>query len=96
MRARPSSRTTAAAPATRCTAAGATAKVGPDLDKLPAEAQKAGQPVEDFIRESIVDPNAYIEPGYPQERDAGDVRVAPKQQLDDARPYLVDSSKSSK
>ncbi len=46
--------------------AGATKKIGPDLDKLPAEAQRAGRPLEQFIRESIVDPNAYVEPGYPK------------------------------
>ncbi len=48
------------------TAAGSTAKIGPGLDKLPAEAQKAGQPLEQFVRTSIVDPNAYIEPGFPK------------------------------
>jgi cytochrome c oxidase subunit II len=46
--------------------AGATKKIGPDLDKLPAEAQRAGRPLEQFIRDSIVNPNAYVEPGYPQ------------------------------
>ena len=48
------------------TAAGTTGKVGPDLDKLPAEAQQAGQPLASFIHTSIVDPNAYIQPGYPK------------------------------
>src|SRR6185437_9824531 len=32
-------------------AAGATAKVGPDLDKLPQYAQAAGKPLPDFVRE---------------------------------------------
>jgi cytochrome c oxidase subunit II len=44
--------------------AGANQKIGPDLDKLPEEAQRAGQPLQQFIRQSIVDPNAYVEPGY--------------------------------
>src|SRR5439155_2959137 len=44
------------------TPAGASKKIGPDLDKLPAEAQRAGKPLERFIRESIVDPDAYVEP----------------------------------
>jgi cytochrome c oxidase subunit II len=44
--------------------AGATAKVGPDLDKLREEAQRAGKPLEQFIRESIQNPNAYVEPGF--------------------------------
>jgi mono/diheme cytochrome c family protein len=45
-------------------AAGATGKVGPDLDDLTAEAAKAGEPLEAFIKESIVSPSAYIAPGY--------------------------------
>ena len=44
--------------------ANATGKVGPDLDKLPEYARQAGQPLEEFIRESIVKPDAYIEPGF--------------------------------
>ena len=45
-------------------AAGANGKVGPDLDKLPQEAQRAGKQLQQFIRESIVNPNAYVEPGF--------------------------------
>jgi mono/diheme cytochrome c family protein len=45
-------------------AAGATGKIGPDLDDLTAEAAKAGEPLEAFIKESIVNPGAYIAPGY--------------------------------
>jgi cytochrome c551/c552 len=39
--------------------------VGPDLDKLPEYAKTAGQPLEDFVKTSIVDPGAYVAPGYP-------------------------------
>jgi len=46
------------------TPAGSKGTVGPDLDKLPEFAKTAGQPLEDFIHESIVDPEAYIEKGY--------------------------------
>lgn len=46
--------------------AGSNGKVGPDLDKLASYAQAAGKPLEDFIRESVVDPNAYTEKGFPQ------------------------------
>ncbi len=42
----------------------ATQTVGPDLDKLPDFARAAGKPLDEFIRESIVDPNAYVEKGY--------------------------------
>ncbi len=47
-------------------AAGSSGKVGPDLDKLAAYAKQAGQPLDTFARESIVNPNAYIQPGYPK------------------------------
>ncbi|HEX7082625.1 MAG TPA: cytochrome c oxidase subunit II [Gaiellaceae bacterium] len=46
--------------------AGAAGKVGPDLDDLQASAAKAGRGSEaQFVKESIIDPNAYIAPGYP-------------------------------
>jgi cytochrome c oxidase subunit 2 len=47
-------------------AAAAHGTIGPDLDKLKAEAARAGKPLAPFIRESIVSPNAYIEPGFPR------------------------------
>jgi cytochrome c oxidase subunit 2 len=46
------------------TAAAATGKIGPDLNSLSGEAAKAGEPLEAFIKESIVSPSAYIAPGY--------------------------------
>jgi cytochrome c oxidase subunit II len=73
------------------TAAGATAKVGPDLDKLPQYAQTAGKPLEDFISESITDPNAYTEKGYP--KNVMPPFNLPKAQLDALVQYLVQSSK---
>jgi cytochrome c oxidase subunit 2 len=47
-------------------AAGSHATTGPDLDKLAAEAERAGVPLEKFTEDSITHPNAYIEPGYPK------------------------------
>jgi cytochrome c oxidase subunit 2 len=44
--------------------AGSTAQVGPDLDNLAADAKKAGKPLEDYTKESIRDPSAYVVPGY--------------------------------
>ena len=44
--------------------AGATATVGPDLDKLPQYAKTAKKPLDAFVHESIVKPSAYIEKGY--------------------------------
>ena len=45
--------------------AGSTGKQGPSLDKLPELAERAGEPLDTFIRESIVNPDAYLERGYP-------------------------------
>ena len=45
-------------------AAGAAGKVGPDLDKLAQEAAGAKQPLDQFVRISITDPNGYVAPGY--------------------------------
>jgi len=46
--------------------AGATGNVGPDLDNLQAAAAKANRgPLATFVEESIVDPAAYLAPGYP-------------------------------
>jgi cytochrome c551/c552 len=46
-------------------AAGTSATVGPDLDSAPAkDAKSAGMPLAAFVKQSIVDPNAYIAPGF--------------------------------
>jgi cytochrome c oxidase subunit 2 len=73
--------------------AGATAKVGPDLDKLAEEAQRAGKPLEEFIRESIVNPNAYVEPGYPKGLMPGTYAGLPQAQLDALVQFLAAGSK---
>jgi cytochrome c551/c552 len=50
------------------TPAGPDAKgnIGPDLDKLAAYAKQAKQPLKPFVHESIVDPNKYVQPGFPK------------------------------
>ncbi|HYX83441.1 MAG TPA: cytochrome c oxidase subunit II [Gaiellales bacterium] len=73
--------------------AGATAKVGPDLDKLPAEAQRAGKPLDGFIRESIVNPNAYVEPGFQPGIMPTTFNTLPKDQLDALVKFLAGGSK---
>jgi len=73
-------------------AAGATATVGPDLDKLPQYAQTAGQPLDQFIRTSITDPNAYVQPGFPKNV-MPPFASLPKAQLDALVQYLIQSSK---
>jgi cytochrome c oxidase subunit 2 len=46
--------------------AGTTGKVGPDLDNLAADAQKANQgSVEEYTAASIKNPSAYTVPGFP-------------------------------
>jgi cytochrome c551/c552 len=45
--------------------AGSKATVGPDLDKLATYAKQAKQPLAAFTHESIVNPNAYVQKGYP-------------------------------
>jgi cytochrome c551/c552 len=39
--------------------------IGPDLDKLQQYAQQAKQPLKAFVTKSIVNPEAYVQPGYP-------------------------------
>ena len=78
-------------------AAGTSATVGPDLDQLPAEAQRANQPLDKFVEQSIVDPNGYVEHGFPK-------GVMPqtfgsslsKTQIAALVQYLIQSSKGAK
>ncbi len=44
--------------------AGSTGKIGPDLDNLAADAKTAGKPLAAYVKESIVDPDAYVVPGF--------------------------------
>jgi cytochrome c oxidase subunit 2 len=44
--------------------AGSDGQVGPKLDDLSGAAQKAGESVGDYVRQSIVDPNAVVVSGY--------------------------------
>ncbi len=75
------------------TPAGAKGTVGPDLDKLPEEAQRAGKPLEQFIRESIVNPNTYVEPGFPKGIMPSNFGSLPKPQLDALVTFLAGSKK---
>jgi cytochrome c oxidase subunit 2 len=71
--------------------AGAKGAVGPDLDKLPDFARQAGQPLEQFIRESIVNPDAYVESGYQKGVMPGTFASLPKAQLEALVKYLEGS-----
>lgn len=46
------------------TPAGTDAEIGPSLDGVAAAAAKAGKPVADYVKESIVDPGASLTEGY--------------------------------
>ena len=77
-------------------AANATGTIGPDLDKLVSYAKQAHQPLESFVRESIVNPNAYIQPGYPKDvmpQNFG--QLLTKEQLDSLVTFLVQSAQQS-
>ena len=76
------------------TAAGSNGTIGPDLDKLKSYAQKAGMPLDQFIRESIVKPNAYVEKGYPPGVMPQNFGKLPKSTLDALVAFLAASAKS--
>jgi cytochrome c oxidase subunit II len=68
--------------------AGAAGTVGPDLDRLADYARKAGKPLDEFVRTSIVDPSAYIEKGFPNVMPQNFASL-PKPQLDALVQYLT-------
>jgi cytochrome c551/c552 len=39
---------------------------GPELNDLQMLAEGAGQPLDEFVRSSITQPNAYVEQGFPE------------------------------
>lgn len=73
--------------------AGSKGNVGPDLDTLAAAAQKAGKPLDEFVRESIVQPSAYVAPGYPDNVMPKTYGQLPKPSVDALVQYLTQSSK---
>ena len=75
-------------------AAGSHGTIGPDLDKLQAEATRAGKPLAAFIHESIVSPNAYIEPRYPRSvMPQNFAHLLTKTQISSLVQFLVASAK---
>jgi cytochrome c551/c552 len=44
----------------------ASGTIGPDLDKLPEYAKAAHQPLAQFVSDSIVNPDKYVEKGFPK------------------------------
>jgi mono/diheme cytochrome c family protein len=74
-------------------AAGASGKVGPDLDKLPQWATEAKQPLQTFVSDSITDPSKYVQPGFPDNVMPHTYKALPKSQLDALVQFLIQSSK---
>src|SRR5438094_8853911 len=76
------------------TPAGTKGTIGPDLDKLAADAQKANQGLlEDYTKTSITDPNAYVVPGFAQGIMPGTYGQSLKpQQLADLVAFLTQKS----
>jgi cytochrome c oxidase subunit 2 len=74
--------------------ANSTGKVGPDLDDLKASAAKANRgPLDKFVEESIVDPGAYIAPGYPDAMPHIFKEAIPPDQLQQLVQYLSQGAK---
>jgi cytochrome c oxidase subunit II len=69
--------------------AGSTGELGPSLDRLQEQADDAGRPLEEFVRESIVNPDAYVEPGFSEDVMPETFADLPEQQLDALVEYLV-------
>jgi cytochrome c oxidase subunit 2 len=70
---------------------GAVGKVGPSLDSLKAEAARAHQDLAAFIKESIVDPNKYVEHGYqPGVMPPNFAQTIPADKLDALVQYLAE------
>ena len=68
--------------------AGSSAKIGPDLDNLAQYAKTAQQTLAAFTRESIVNPSAYIQPGYTDAMPKN-YKTLPKAQIDALVKYLT-------
>jgi cytochrome c oxidase subunit 2 len=78
-------------------AASATGTFGPDLDKLASYAQQAHQQLAAFVRQSIVDPGAYVQPGYQNGvMPTNFGQTISKTQLDALVTFLVQSAQQKK
>jgi cytochrome c oxidase subunit 2 len=76
-------------------AAGSAGKVGPDLDSIADTAEKAGKSLEDYVHESIVDPNAYVVEGYQPGVMPSFEGSLSSEQIDALVQYLVKEQKPS-
>jgi cytochrome c oxidase subunit 2 len=75
--------------------AGSSGTTGPSLDKLAEDAKTfgKGKPLEDYIRESIVEPNAVVVEGFPEgTMPANYGKDLSQEQLDALVAYLVEQA----
>ena len=75
------------------TPAGSTGRAGPNLDELPQQARRAGKELEAFTRESIIEPDAYVERGFSANVMPDTYDELPDQQLDALVQYLIRSGR---
>lgn len=75
--------------------AGSQGQTGPNLDELAASAREAGKPLEEYVRESIVDPSAYLHPGY-ADLMPKTFSGLPQDQLDALVQYLISPAEKSR
>ena len=68
--------------------AGSEGQTGPSLDDVEASAEEAGKPLEEYVRESIVNPAAYLHPGYANLMPAAYAEL-PDEDLDALVQYLT-------
>jgi cytochrome c551/c552 len=69
----------------------ANGNIGPDLDKLADYAKQAKQPLKEFVTKSIVDPNAYVQPGFPKNVMPKSYASLPANDLKDLVDFLTTS-----
>jgi cytochrome c2 len=74
-------------------AAGASGKIGPDLDRIKGYAKTANQPTDAFIMESIVKPDDYVEKGFPKGVMPHTFASLPKATLDALVAFISGSAK---
>jgi cytochrome c551/c552 len=63
--------------------------IGPDLDKLATFAKVANQPLATFVHDSIVDPNKYVQKGYPKNVMPKSYKSLPATDLKDLVDFLT-------
>lgn len=65
--------------------------VGPPLDRVGtvAETRRPGVPAEEYLRQSVVDPGAYLVPGYPDSMPRGLGDRLSEEDLDALIRYLA-------